>query len=310
LPVAGTTKPSFVTRPPDGAERALFHDSSLAALPLLSASPETAPRARWLLGAALGALGRYGEARAVLTALDGPYASLAASTIASHYRQLGRHAEARSWDDRALDLAGDDPEALFDARLGLAADAVGAGDLAGARTGLAAVPLLAACDATRRVSERVASHGGGGWRQRVRIGWVETEIALLSGDPSGAIRAATAGLAMAKDAAAPRHIAKCLLFLGASQHAAAENRPDEAMVTAAVATLERAAAAAGTVGATPLTWVIEYLLARRCGSAGHAQRHRLAAAAAVQDIAAGLPDPDKSLWLERPDIAGIVSVST
>ncbi len=67
-----------------------------------------------------------------------PYSSLAASTLASHYRQLGRHLDARQWDERAAALAGDDVEAGFDARLGLAADAVGVGDLAAARAGLTA----------------------------------------------------------------------------------------------------------------------------------------------------------------------------
>ena len=50
-------------------------------------------------------------------------------------------------------------------------------------------------------------------------------MALLSGDPDTAIRSASVGLALAEAAQAPRHVAKCLLFLGASQHVAAERQP-------------------------------------------------------------------------------------
>ena len=267
-------------------EHELFHVSPARALSQLRA--DEGPRSRWLLGAALGALGRYGEARKALSGcLDGPYASLAASTLASHYRQLGRHDEAPGWDQRALDLAGEDPEAIWDARIGLAADAVGAGDLAAARARLAA----AACCGP---AERHAGH----WRRCVRNGWVAIEVALLGGDPSEACRLAEAALAVAENAAAPRHVAKCLLFLGASRHVAGD--------ADAGATLHRASAAAGDVGALPLRWVAEYLLSQRENPEFHLAR----SAAAVRKIASGLPDDDRRRWLDRVDIAGIVAVTT
>lgn len=285
LPVATATKPPFVNR----GEVELFHGSPSAAVPLLSADPS--PRASWLVGAALGALGRYGEARDVLTGqLNGPYGSLAASTLASHYRQLGRHDEAPRWDERALETASDD-DSVFDARLGLAADAVGAGDLPAARTRLAAVTAA-----------------GGDWRRLVRIGWVETEVALLAGDPDAAVRAAEAGLATAEEAAAPRHIAKCLLFLGVSQRVAA-GMSERMRLASAEATLRRAATAAELVRTTPLTWVIEYVLGQCVTDPADARTHARAAAAAVAAIGTGLPDPDKSRWFGRADIAGIVAVS-
>jgi tetratricopeptide (TPR) repeat protein len=295
----------------DVAEREFFHGSPQASVPLFRAAADAHSRARWLLGAALGALGRYGDARDVLSgALRGPYASLAASTLASHYRQLGRHDEAPRWDERAMELAGGDADALFDARLGLAADAVGAGDLPLARARLDAV--LGA--APRAVTRRVASQAEAGqpraartWRERVRVGWVETEVALLAGDPSTAVRAARAGLAVAERAGAPRHIAKCLLFLGVSQRVV-ESMAERVSPQSAEQTLTRAADVAREAGATPLTWVIEHMLAQCGGDPAVVRRHRLAAAEAVQAIGAGLPDTDKSAWFVRLDIAEIVAI--
>jgi len=301
LPVDPATKPPIVT----SGEHELFHGSPARALPQLTDGG--GPRTRWLLGAALGALGRYGEARRALSGcLDGPYASLAASTLASHYRQLGRHDEAPGWDQRALELAGENPEALWDARIGLAADAVGAGDLAAARARLAtarceadagceATAPTAGCEAPRRSNERAASRH---WRRRVRHGWVETEIALLAGDPTEACRVAETALTIAEDAAAPRHVAKCLLFLGASRHVAGD--------TGADAMLRRASQQAAAVGALPLRWVAEYLLSQR----GSSEFHLARSAEAVMEIAAGLPADDRRRWLERVDIAGIVAVTT
>ena len=101
------------------AEHEFFHGHPADAVRRLRAAgaedPAADPAARWLLGAALGALGRYGEAAALLTALAaGPvgarHASLGASTLASHRRQLGQHADALRWDSLALNLAlADDP---------------------------------------------------------------------------------------------------------------------------------------------------------------------------------------------------------
>ncbi|MEA2481435.1 MAG: hypothetical protein QOJ07_3357, partial [Thermoleophilaceae bacterium] len=144
--------------------------AALGALPGSGGSRET-----WIRGAALGALGRYGRARSALEGLAadrGVHGSLAASTLASHLRQLGRHGDAREFDERALATAErlgdgggapgvDTPaDALFDARLGLAADAVGLADVPAARSWLAA-----------------AGDDRALWRRDVRLGWVGTEIA-------------------------------------------------------------------------------------------------------------------------------------
>jgi tetratricopeptide (TPR) repeat protein len=253
------------------------------------------PGERWVLGAALGALGRYGESLAVLAELARAqpatrYGSLAYSTAASHYRQLGRHDDARPLDLAALDLAAldlaalntaaDDPDAVFDAQLGLAADAVGSADAGAAREHLALARAVA-----------------DGWRCAVRLGWVETEIALLTGDPGAAIDAARPALATARAAQAPRHVAKCLLFLGVSERVA-EHRD-------AATTLAEASAAADELQALPLRWVAEAVLAELPGA--DAERHRAAAATAIRAIADHLDGEDQTRWVERPDIALLLS---
>jgi tetratricopeptide (TPR) repeat protein len=170
-------------------ERAAFHGRPASGVPPLQQAVEAAHEsgrddeataAAWLLGVALGAAGRFGSALAVLeplaerAAVDHParrlFASLAASTAASVHRQLGRHAHARELDEQAEELAGDAAEALFDARLGLAADAVGLDDAVTARSRLE--------QATALLEGR-----SDWWRQRVRVLWVRAEIALLTGDP-------------------------------------------------------------------------------------------------------------------------------
>jgi hypothetical protein len=93
------------------------------------------PRQLWLRAVGAGGQGRYGSARDDLARLlrGAPadvLASLAHSTQASFLRQLGWHRLARGRDGRALALAGADPEAVADALIGLAADALGLGRLA------------------------------------------------------------------------------------------------------------------------------------------------------------------------------------
>src|SRR5256885_5151540 len=158
--------------------------------------------AAWLLGVALAARGRYGGALTVLSPLlepgeaDGPapeqqlFAALAAATIASVHRQLGRHAVAREYDQRGLALV-DTGEAGFDCRLGLAADAVGLGEIEAARAELAAA---AALDVDR----------DDWWRQRVRLDWVRAEVGLLEGDIEAALSAASTAVDRAGRALAPR----------------------------------------------------------------------------------------------------------
>ncbi|GAA0237459.1 hypothetical protein GCM10010492_40670 [Saccharothrix mutabilis subsp. mutabilis] len=169
------------------------------------------PRERWLAAVALGGRGHYAAAATALGALlrsgDHLIVSLAASTLASHRRQLGGHTAARPLDALALTAAGHiettttDPDgvdpagARADALLGLAADALGAG-----RT-----------DEARRLHARVTPYS---WRTRVRHGWVAAEIELGSGHAQRAVGPAETALRHAEAAGATRHVLKSKLVLG------------------------------------------------------------------------------------------------
>ncbi|MEU4764784.1 hypothetical protein AB0H12_16150 [Actinosynnema sp. NPDC023794] len=165
---------------------------------------------RWLAAVVLGGQGRYAAAASVLGELigrGGLFGSLAASTLASHRRQLGGHAAARVLDGRALAMApgGDDRDpddvdpagARADALLGLAADAIGAGRLGEAR----------------RLHAGVEPRG---WRSRVRHQWLAAEIALAGGHAEQAVHPAEVAAATAREAGATRHILKSDLVLGAA----------------------------------------------------------------------------------------------
>jgi tetratricopeptide (TPR) repeat protein len=302
----------------DSAEHVLFHRAPADALTDLRAAstdPSTpdGARALWLSGVALGALGRYGAALELLARPGGPriqpeaqprYASLAGSTAASIYRQLGRHADAQRLDTAALRLVDTAPplvdtaalrlvdtaDAVFDARLGLAADAVG---------------LHRGTDARRLLREAAAVLPEGSWRHRVRLGWVTTEVALLDGDPASAAATARRAVEESEAAQAPRHVAKSLLFLGASllgELRGTGGRADEAAVA-----LRRAATLATGLGALPLEWVARALLGALLGPTdpdGAATSLR-AARAAVAGIAGGLAPADRVAWLARPDLAAL-----
>jgi tetratricopeptide (TPR) repeat protein len=292
------------------AEHVLFHRAPAEALAELSAattdtSTEDGARAVWLSGVALGALGRYGEALELLAPAGGPLiaadrfpqlGSLAASTAASTYRQLGRHAEAEELDHSALRLADRDPEhasaaeARFDARLGLAADAVGQHRVA---------------DAGALLREAAAVVPAASWRHRVRLDWVTVEVALLDGDPATAADTARRAVTTSETAQAPRHVAKSLLFLGASlvgELRATGGRADEA-----AAALRRSVALAEGLGALPLLWVARALLGALLAPTDPdaAAASLRAARSAVSGIASGLAPADREAWLARPDLAAL-----
>ncbi len=287
-------------------ERAAFHGRPGAGVAPLQRAVEAARAqgrddeavaATWLLGVNLAASGRYGSALAVLAPLvdDGGgvpttrlFASLAASTSASVHRQLGRHQAARTLDERALELAGGAEEALFDARLGLAADAVGLAEADTARTELAAAAALAAS----RVDW---------WRQRVRLNWVRSEVALLGGEPAEATVAAEKAVVLAEESGAPRHVAKGLLFLGVSQLQAD-------LAGEAAGTLRRAATLAESLGCLPLLWPSRAMLGAMLSADApeEAARHLSGARSAVLAIAEDLPEDLRQGWLARPDISALL----
>jgi hypothetical protein len=288
-------------------ERAAFHGPPGAAVSVLERAVVAAQQqglraeltaAAWLLGVALAAAGRYGGAVQVLTPLLEPgqaegalpeqrlFASFAASTMASVQRQLGRHVAGRELDTRALDLA-DTPEAIFDAQLGLAADAVGLGDRDAA---------VAALDAAAAMVEGRADW----WRQQVRLDWERAELAMLDGDPESAVSVAVAAVDRAEAARAPRHVAKGLLFQAVAEVQAGHDE--------AAATLRRAATLAESLGTLPLIWPSRALLGALIDGVDDAESARSLAAArsAVLAIAADLPPTVREEWLSRPDIEALL----
>ncbi len=292
-------------------EHAAFHGKPSAAVGVLEQAVVLArsqglvaeeAAAAWLLGVALGAGGRYGGALSVLAPLvdagtgEGApaeqrlFGSLSAATIASIHRQLGRHAVARSSDERALELTDGTGEAAFDALLGLASDAVGLDE------GEEAASRLADAEAV------LPGRSGEWWRQRVRLDWTRAEVALLEGSSERAAELAAAAVQRAEDNRAPRHVAKGLLLQGLAQVSSGDE--------AAVSTLRRSATFAESLGCLPLIWpsraLLGALLAESGDGAAESARSLGAARSAVLAIAGDLPPGVRTEWLSRPDVAALL----
>lgn len=282
-------------------ERAAFHGPPASGVAPLRSAVEAASAAGlegeamaagWLLGVCLGASGRYGGALDVLDPLTTSartpegrvLGGLAAATVASIHRQLGRHSVAQGYDEMALESSQGAGEAGFDGLLGLAADAVGLGDADVAAARLAEAGALA--------QERPDW-----WRQRVRMGWVSAEVALLTDRPDEAALTAGRAVELAEHSGAPRHVAKGLLFLGVAQLGA--GRTGEA-----TAALRRAALLAENLGTLPLQWPVRAVLGALVADSDEAESQRCLAAArsAVEAIAADLPEDLRTQWLARPDV--------
>ncbi|MCW2616347.1 MAG: hypothetical protein JWN08_3341 [Frankiales bacterium] len=295
-------------------EHAAFHGKPAAAVGVLEQAVVLAQSqgrgaemaaAGWLLGVALGAGGRYGGALTVLSPLVESgrtpqalpehrlFAALAASTVASVHRQLGRHAVARASDLEALALTEGTGEAAFDAQLGLASDAVGLDEPEEASSRLQQARAL------------VPARDGEWWRQRVRLGWVEAEVQLLDGQVDEAVATAGAAVDRAEAARAPRHVAKGLLILGIAQVSGGTGADGEGD---AAGTLRRAATLAESLGTVPLVWPARALLGALVAEDDPVESDRslTAARAAVRTIASDLPPGVRAEWLGRPDVAALL----
>jgi hypothetical protein len=289
-------------------ERAAFHGrpgagvdplERAAALATEHSLATEAAAARWLLAVCQAAAGRFGQ---VLIALDGllpvaddaplerrMFGALGEATMGSVHRQLGRHAEARGHDEVALALSAATGEAGFDALLGLAADAVGLGDVPAAHDHLSAA---------RALTDGHAEW----WRQRVRVGWVQAEVALIEGRPDDAVVSAAASVDLAEQSGAPRHVAKGLLFQGVAQ--VETGRHDEA-----AALLRRAGLLAESLGTLPLLWPARAVLGALVGAGDEQESQRCLRSArrAVELIAADLPEGLRTDWFTRPDVAALLA---
>ncbi len=314
------TAPDLATLLASG-EHAAFHGKPQAAVGVLEQAVVLAQSqgrdaevaaAAWLLGVALGAAGRYGAALTVLSPLveagrvEGAppesrlFGALAGSTVASVHRQLGRHSFARDADLAALALAAGSPEAEFDARLGLAAAAIGLGELD---------------EAVRRADEaeaHIPARADDWWRQRARLGWVRADLALQHGNPDEAVGHARGAIDRAENARAPRHVAKGLLYLGIAQVSGGSDSSGGAVEDGgdrdAALTLRRAATLAESLGTVPLVWPARALLGALLEEDDPAESARSLAAArsAVLAIAGDLPPGVRSEWLARNDVAALL----
>jgi tetratricopeptide (TPR) repeat protein len=254
--------------------------------------PVEAAGARWLLGVAQQAAGRYGSALATLRAAWSPppakaLAPYVATAIAEVYRHLGEHAEAAAWDRRGLDLA--EGTAVAWPLLGLAADAIGRGD---------------ADEARQRLEAAAALVGGGDWRLEVRAGWVTAELALLTDRPRDAGEAAVQAVRRAETAAAPPYVAKGLLFHGVALAQAGDQ--------AAAEVLTRAAGLAEGLGALPVAWPARAILGallEQAGDQAGAAAAFAAAARTVQAIAADLDQQARVRWLAQPPVAAVIDAA-
>ncbi len=290
-------------------ERATFHGPPGEAVESLTravalagdaGNADASTAASWLLGVALGASGRYGTAIATLTPVleagekakkAGParvFGAMAGASLGSIRRQLGRHTEARAFDERGLALTEGAGEHAFACLLGLAADAVGLGETATAHEN--------ADKANELLPERPAEW----WRQRVRLDWVRAEIALLEEDPETAVDAAEAAVERAEKAKAPRHVAKSLLFQGVAQ---IQNGDLDG-----AAALRRCATLAEGLGALPLVWPSRALLGALLADTDEAESSASlgAARSAVLAIAGDLPDDLREEWLARDEIVALL----
>jgi len=208
--------------------------------------------ARWLRSYLAAARGDFREAERGARLLlrrhaIGPAADARpAITLGSVLRQTNRHAEAREVERAALRRtpAG---EARTHLLIGLAADAVGLGD-------------LRAVDAAL---DRVGRRPSGGWRAGVRLDWVRCERELLAGHPEAAAGRGRRALERSRRAGAKRHEAKSLLFLGAALSQVAP-RPKAGAPASREAerALRRARTIASRLGAGPIAEVAGELLGR------------------------------------------------
>jgi hypothetical protein len=288
-------------------ERAAFHgrpDDGVAPLGRAveiaeaAARPVEAAAARWLLGVCHASAGRYGTALVALepvTAIeaDAPperraIAALAAASVASVHRQLGRHAEARTYDEMGLGWTEGSGEAAFDCRLGLAADAVGMAEEETARSQLARAATL--------VEGRSDL-----WRQHVRLGWLTAEVALMTNDPEPAVSAAEAAVDLAERSGAPRHVAKGLLFLGVA-------RVEADRMTEAATALRRGGLLAESLGTLPLLWPARAVLGALLAESDPAASEACLATArrALETIAADVPAELQKQWRARPDVGALL----
>lgn len=205
----------------------------------------------WLRAVAAGGQGRYANASADLASVrraqrEGRLASLAHSTHASFLRQQGWHDKARGWDGRALAVSEGHPEAVGDALIGLAADALG-------------VARFAASAAALRCAEDLLAAGPP--RLPVRFGWVSAELAMVTADGAAAVAHAERARELAAAFGSTRHRVKSEVVLAAALCSDGRLDRSREVADAALDTTRRH-------GLVPLSWALACLLCD-IGSGNH-----------------------------------------
>ncbi len=141
------------------------------------------------------------------------------SLLASVYRQVGRHDLAQPFDEQGIRPQVPDALGQVMCRCGLAADRVGVGDLAGARSAL------------RRAESAMAELGASHWATRwfdpwITHAWIGAEICLLADEPDRAAAVLRPFVQIkprqVRNTRWPFERAKTLLFLGVSQRCAGQ----------------------------------------------------------------------------------------
>ncbi|WIV58706.1 hypothetical protein [Amycolatopsis nalaikhensis] len=279
-------------------------------------------RERLLAAIVLGAQGRYAAAAALLDVLrrdrDPVTASLAASTLGAHRRQLGGHRQARALDGEAFAKVADGGQGSAEVgrasagaaaalegdgesdRLGSAAigdpsglDAAGALfgsattdpdglDAAGARAdallGLAADNLALGRLTAARRFAARASREDARWRATVRGGWVGAEIELAAGHGAAAVPHAELAFETAVARGARRHAVKSGIVLAVALRAA--GAPDHREISDAL--VGKAMATAEECELLSLLWPAALVAADL--RPGHAEEYRFRVAEVLHAV--------------------------
>ncbi|MBA3414133.1 MAG: hypothetical protein H0U10_02775 [Chloroflexia bacterium] len=243
--------------------------------------------AHWRLGIALGEVGRYGQARAVLLsgvagaeeAGERYYLAKLLNTLGWLHIELGDAEGALRWDREALVIAqgshgGRVTEAERYSLLNLATDELAAGRLEPAAAHLRAfAPLLEHRDYGR-------------FRYLNRYQLLRSEVGLAQGNREEALRfAAEAGL-LAETKAMPKNLAKSRLLEGRACLGLGQTE-------AAVEALTEATALADRIGHGSLRWQTRLWLGRAGAAAGgDAAPHFDIASAWLHALASAIDDQD------------------
>lgn len=190
-------------------------------------------------------------------------AGLAATTLASGFRQLNEHDRALPLDRAAAVAPG---AAGTDSVIGSAADHVGLGD------------AVAAARTLATAQSRLAT-----WRDQVRYRWVAAEIDLLRGEPAAAVTHAEISVTVARERDSPRHQLKSELFLAVAREVRRHGDGEQL--------LHNVVAQASQLQLRSLLWPAVEVLADRA-TAGE----RSEGVAALDYIAARLPHGVGARW--------------